>query len=202
MNDAGYLIKHDVLTPRECDRLIQAVSRGDGSRGKAGRRNLMSNRSFASVAMDSRLLRIAGNALGGRAVPYRATFFEKCSDSNWFVGWHQDAVLPLASRFESNEWGPWSMKGGVLFARAPAWALSRVIALRIHLDTSTAENGPLRVISGSHSLGLLSSNEVLKIARECQYVECPLGRCAGDEPVANPFLSASPNEGGATCFAH
>ena len=172
MNDDGFWIEHDVLTPQECGSLVEAIGESNGSRGKAGRRNLMSNSSVASIVMDSRLVRIAGNVLKNQPVAYRATVFDKSADSNWFVGWHQDVVLPLASRFESSEWGSWSRKGGVLFARAPAWALSRVVALRIHLDTSTVDNGPLRVISGSHRLGVLTSDDVSRTVRESNYVEC------------------------------
>jgi hypothetical protein len=52
----------------------------------------------------------------------------------------------MSRRFESCEWGPWTTKAGVLYALAPAWALKRVLALRIHLDASTLSNGPLQVI--------------------------------------------------------
>ena len=172
----GYWIEHDVLTQHECDSLIEHLGDCDRAHGKAGRRNLMKDNRIAAVATDPRLRRIARHALCSMAIPYRATLFEKSSDANWSVRWHQDVVLPLASRFESDEWGAWSRKGGVLFARAPVWALSRVVALRIHLDASTVENGPLRVICGSHSLGLLSSNDVSKIARERNYVECAVPR--------------------------
>jgi ectoine hydroxylase-related dioxygenase (phytanoyl-CoA dioxygenase family) len=40
-----------------------------------------------------------------------------------------------------------------------------VIALRVHLDPSTAENGPLRVIPGSHVLGVLNDEAVLEHVR-------------------------------------
>ena len=176
MNERGFWTEHDVLTPQECSSLVEELGQRDCARSKAGRRNLMRDGSVADLALDPRLLRIAHNALRSPAVPYRATLFDKSADANWFVGWHQDVVLPVATRFVSSQWGPWSKKGGVLFARAPAWALSRVVALRIYLDPSTFDNGPLRVISGSHSLGVLTSDDVSKIARERKYVECAVPR--------------------------
>ena len=36
-------------------------------------------------------------------------------------------------------------------------ALERVIALRIHLDDSTADNGPLRVLPGTHRWACLAT---------------------------------------------
>jgi ectoine hydroxylase-related dioxygenase (phytanoyl-CoA dioxygenase family) len=109
-------------------------------------------------------------------VPYRATLFEKSGRANWLVVWHQDTALPLESYVEGAEWGPWSLKDGVHYAHAPAWALERIVALRVHLDASTSENGPLRVIPGSHGAGVLSDEEVFARAREGDGVECLVGR--------------------------
>lgn len=176
MKDAGFWIEEDVLTQRECDSLVESLSEGLAERGRAGARHLMKHPAAAEVASDSRLLRIARRALGEQAVPYRATLFEKSGRANWLVVWHQDTALPLASRFDSSEWGPWSEKAGVLYAHAPSWALSRVLALRIHLDASTAENGPLRVIPGSHAAGLLSDEQVFSIARRQECVDCQVSR--------------------------
>jgi ectoine hydroxylase-related dioxygenase (phytanoyl-CoA dioxygenase family) len=66
----------------------------------------------------------------------------------------------------------------VNYAHAPGWALARVIALRVHLDASTADNGPLRVIPNSHVDGVLSDEAVLKrvSASEVGAVECPTPR--------------------------
>jgi ectoine hydroxylase-related dioxygenase (phytanoyl-CoA dioxygenase family) len=114
----------------------------------------MSNPAVAAFARDSRLIEMASEWLGSRARPFRATLFEKSSQSNWLIPWHQDTALPLESKFDEPGWGPWSEQAGVHYAHAPAWALSLVIALRVHLDPSNAENGPLRVIAGSHLAGV------------------------------------------------
>ena len=136
----------------------------------------MSNAVVHALVHDQRLTSIAANFVGASAVPFRATLFEKTEQANWLIAWHQDTALPLAARFDSPDWGPWSRKSGGLYAIAPDWALSRVIALRLHLDDSTAENGPLRVIPASHQDGVLSGAEVL--ARAVTSVEC-LAPCGG-----------------------
>ena len=176
MKDAGFWIEENTLSQQECDSLIEALYRSQAARGRAGARHLMKHPAVAEAANDHRLLRIARRALGEEAVPYRATLFEKSGRVNWLVVWHQDTALPLASRFDSSGWGPWSKKAGILYAHAPAWALSRVLALRLHLDASTAENGPLRVIPGSHAAGVLSDKEVFSIARRQEHVACPVPR--------------------------
>ena len=189
MKDAGFWIEENVLSHRECDSLLEALSHSQEGRGRAGARHLMRHPAVASLANDHRLLQIARRALGEEAVPYRATLFEKSGRANWLVVWHQDTALPLVSRFESPEWGPWSKKVGILYAHAPAWALRRVLALRIHLDASTPENGPLRVIPGSHTAGVLSDEEVFSMARGQEHVDCLVAR--GGALAMRPLLIRS-----------
>jgi hypothetical protein len=176
MHDAGCWIEEGVLSDRECDELLLALDTESIGRSRAGARHLMSHPAVAALADDDRLLTIACRALGTQAVPFRATLFEKSARSNWLVVWHQDTALPLASHVDSPEWGPWSTKAGVLYAHAPAWALSRVVALRVHLDACHAENGPLRVVPGSHRHGVLTDEEVFRMARAQPSVDCLVPR--------------------------
>ena len=162
---AGYEIINGVLPADMCDGILKSLGLGNA-------RHLMRTPTVATLAAHPRLVGIAARWIGSTAIPFRATLFDKAGLRNWFVAWHQDATLPLKSRIDSADWGPWSMKAGVLHARAPAWALNRIVALRIHLDASTPDNGPLRVIPGSHRLGVLSTVEVLRIAHEGPAVEC------------------------------
>jgi len=174
--DSGYWIVEKVVSEEEGDSLSEALSRGLAGRSRAGARHLMADPMVAAVANDLRLLRIARRSLGEAAVPFRATLFEKSGKVNWLVVWHQDTALPLTTLNASQEWGPWSKKAGILYAHAPSWALARILALRVHLDDSTRENGPLRLIPGSHELGVLSDEEVSRIARREEKVECVVPR--------------------------
>jgi ectoine hydroxylase-related dioxygenase (phytanoyl-CoA dioxygenase family) len=146
----------------------------------------MRHQTVAAVARDERLLAIARESLGPGATPYRATLFEKSGESNWLVVWHQDTALPLTEPFDAPGWGPWSVKAGIHYAHAPTWALEKIVALRLHLDDSLADNGPLRVIPGSHRLGVLSDDEVLRIAHERPHVEFLAGR--GSVLAMRPLL--------------
>lgn len=110
--------------------------------------------------------------MGLSAIPFRATLFDKSPDANWLVVWHQDTALPLRERNESPEWGPWSTKGGLLYAHAPAWALEQVVALRVSLDDSLRMNGPLRVLPDSHREGVLSQEQIEQRARNVTPIDC------------------------------
>ena len=169
----GVWIVDGVFSQRECEILAERVSHTVTGRGRAGIRHLMSNPAVAALASDHRLLEIARKGLGGSVTPFRATLFEKSGRANWLVVWHQDTALPLLSSFESAEWGPWSMKDGIHYSHAPTWALTRVLALRIHIDASTSENGPLRVLPGSHREGVLTDDQVAAMAKTHKTVECP-----------------------------
>jgi ectoine hydroxylase-related dioxygenase (phytanoyl-CoA dioxygenase family) len=170
LSEDGYEIAENVLSNTECDALIAALS--DTRRSRAGARHLMKNPAVAQLAADLRLLAMAQAAVGAMAVAFRATLFEKTGKANWSVAWHQDTALPMESSFDALGWGPWSEKEGVLYAHAPAWALSRVVALRVHFDASTSENGPLRVVPSSHRAGVLSDENVLDYVRTRRQVGC------------------------------
>ena len=130
-------------------------------------------------------MELARSVLGRAAFPFRATLFEKSSKSNWLVVWHQDTALPLNRHHEVSGWGPWSVKEGVNYAHAPATALSQVLALRIHLDHSTASNGPLRVLPATHTLGVLDDERIHELATEMTAVEClvPAGGILAMRPL-------------------
>ena len=145
-------------------------------RSRAGARHLMSHAVVGVLARDERLLALAQRVLGAGAVPFRATLFDKSAGSNWLVAWHQDTALPLRFRREAPGWGPWSVKGGVLHAHAPADALDLVMALRVQLDDSLANNGPLRVLPGTHSMGILSDVAIHDLAASIPAHECTVSR--------------------------
>jgi ectoine hydroxylase-related dioxygenase (phytanoyl-CoA dioxygenase family) len=86
--------------------------------------------------------------------------------------WHQDTALPLRERHELPGWGPWSAKDGIIYAHAPATALQQILALRIHLDDTIDRNGPLRVLPGTHTIGVLTDEAIEKLALEISSADC------------------------------
>jgi hypothetical protein len=170
--DSGFRVIEDILSHKECDGLLEPLSVNQLDRGRAGARHLMSLPQVACLANDRRLLKIVRSALGKEAIPFRATLFDKSPAANWLVVWHQDTALPLRNRFDAPGWGPWSEKAGVIYAHAPEGALSRVVALRVHLDASTERNGPLRVVPESYTGGVLTDDEIGAMVRERGFVEC------------------------------
>jgi ectoine hydroxylase-related dioxygenase (phytanoyl-CoA dioxygenase family) len=175
MNDlekVGFSIIPDVISPREVGRFIADLDELHLLRSKAGIRHALRGSAVKELANSPKLLKIAQCVLGQTALPFRATLFDKSPQSNWLVVWHQDTALPLQERRALPGWGPWSMKEGVIYAHAPASALRKVLALRVHLDDSTTQNGPLRVLPGSHTQGVLTDSAIHQLLRRLSGMEC------------------------------
>ena len=182
----GYAIVSQVVTAEEIRRLLHSLEGLAAHRSRAGVRHLLNNPAVAEWATDRRMLGIAQSVLGSDAFPFKATLFDKSSDANWLITWHQDTALPLRHKHETPGWGPWSTKEGVTYSHAPASALERVVALRLHFDDSDQENGPLRVIPGSHRQGVLSDQQVETVVGQREHVTCLVEQ--GGVIVMRPLL--------------
>ena len=182
----GFAIAPECVSTTEIDALVSALNESTLQRSRAGIRHLMHHPHVEELARSSSLLDLARSVLGPDALPYRATLFDKSPDSNWLVAWHQDRSLPLRKRENRPGWGPWSIKDGILYAHAPAEALSQILALRVHIDSSTTDNGPLRVLPETHNDGVLTDNAIEKLVARVSPLECTVAR--GGVVAMRPLL--------------
>ena len=186
VSNDGYAILPQVLTSEEINHLLSDLESSAAQHSRAGIRHLMSNPAVEKLAKDHRMVGLARCVLGCDAFPFKATLFDKSPDANWLITWHQDTALPLREKQETPGWGPWSVKDGVTYAHAPASALEKVVALRLHLDDSTDQNGPLRVIPGTHSQGVLDVDQLNSSAAKKNSVACTVER--GGVIVMRPLI--------------
>jgi hypothetical protein len=89
-------------------------------------------------------------------VAVQCTYFEKSSARNWLVPVHQDLSIPVAERVDAPGWSGWAHKEGAVFVQAPVEVLEQLVAVRLHLDRCGSRDGPLRVVPGSHTQGVLA----------------------------------------------
>ena len=155
----------DFLAPIEVTHLLDSLGKSSLTRSRVGVRHGLQNPAFADLAQEARLLTIARTILGPDARPFHATLFEKAHHANGLVVWHQDNALPLRRRSATPGWGPWSVKEGVVYAHAPASSLERGLAIRIHLDASNPDNGPLRVLPGTHTSGVPTDDAIHELTK-------------------------------------
>lgn len=171
IEDRGFAVVPNVLPETTLVRLREHIAAPGLRRSRAGIRHSLGVPAIAEFAKEDSLMSLARAVLGAGASPFRATLFDKSHLSNWLVVWHQDTALPFRERRDKIGWGPWSVKDGINYAHAPARALERVIALRVHLDDSLLDNGPLRVLPATHKLGVLTDDEIQEVAQTTAAVD-------------------------------
>jgi ectoine hydroxylase-related dioxygenase (phytanoyl-CoA dioxygenase family) len=176
IEELGYAVMPGGIDGGAFDRLAAELGNAGLRRSRAGIRHILGYPPVASLAASDPLMSVAKSVLGEGALPFRATLFDKSPESNWLVVWHQDTALPLREKKETPGWGPWSVKDGVTYAHAPASALSKVLVLRLHLDDSASDNGPLRVLPRTHRSGILDEEAIRSLAASVQPVECLAAR--------------------------
>ena len=159
----GYDVAADVVP----EHALQPLRRlfGRAVEGRAGTRNGLAHTEVRDLVAMPGLRELVANVLGPGAVPHRASLLDKSTDTNWFVAWHQDLVVPVSRRVDAPGYGPWSRKGDTWFVQPPASLLQHLLAVRIDLDGSDHHNGALRVLPGTHREGVLPAQRIADLAR-------------------------------------
>ncbi len=153
----------------------------------AGTRNLLSLApTFRKLTCDRRLESLLTTILGKPGFITRSILFDKSPGANWALGFHQDVAIAVAERVEVPAFGPWSVKEGVPHVRPPSAVLEQMITVRVHLDDCGPDNGPLAVIPGSHSRGMLDDAALRPAISAGPVLECTVK--AGDAVLMRPLL--------------
>ena len=121
---------------------------------------------------------LACRLAGAPARLVRILAFDKTPSANWGVPWHQDRTVAVKRRETVDGFGPWSVKAGVPHVEPPQILLEAMFSLRLHLDDCGTDNGPLKIIPGSHLLGRLPVREVLDLGTRLPATTCTAS--AGD----------------------
>lgn len=172
MNDldgAGYSLTDLILAGHQCEHLAASLPAVSGGRG--GVRNLITHPTVIRFLLHEKVGAYLWSVVGRELVAVNATLFDKTPETNWRVQWHQDRMIAVKERLDVPGYGPWSTKSGSLHVDAPSGVLGQMLAMRVHLDVCGSDNGPLRVIPGSHRAGKLADQQVAEIATANPIVE-------------------------------
>ena len=120
------------------------------------------------------------------AVAVQCTLFDKSPTKNWLVSLHQDLSIPVASRVDDPGLSGWSEKEGQLYVQPPVSVLERLVAVRVHIDDSTSENGALRVVPESHLQGRVDQTQAVSLREQHGETVVPVGR--GGVLVMRPLI--------------
>jgi ectoine hydroxylase-related dioxygenase (phytanoyl-CoA dioxygenase family) len=193
----GYSLHGNVISGCEAEalrRAIASIPNGEEVRRKRnvyGMRNLLQIcPAVRTLAADRRVRQFVTPVLGDDAFAVRAIFFDKAAGANWSLFWHQDNVIAVAERVDLPGYVGWSQKAGVWQVQPPAEVLANMLAIRVHLDNCGINNGPLRVLPGSHRFGWLDDQQVDDWKSRVAEVVCTVG-CGGVVTMCPLTLHAS-----------
>jgi hypothetical protein len=134
--------------------LSGATKYGTGGTVYAARNVLTLWPAAASVWRQQPLPAVLADLLGEEYGLVRALFFDKPPEQTWSLPWHKDLTVAVRdNRLPSRRFQKPTVKAGVPHVEAPLEVLQAMITARIHLDDVTEENGPLKVLPGSHRSG-------------------------------------------------
>jgi ectoine hydroxylase-related dioxygenase (phytanoyl-CoA dioxygenase family) len=150
-----------------------------------GQRNLLREPIIQKLARSQEVRGVITSVLGPNCFAVKGILFNKTQKSNWKVPWHQDLTITVQERIEAEGFGPWTIKGGVVNVQPREDVLRGILAIRIHLDANDHQNGPLRVIPGSHKHGRLTAEQLAKWDKS-KSVECLVP--GGGALVMRPLL--------------
>ena len=140
--------------------------------GRGGARNLLDLAPVAQLVRMPSVRDLASSVLGAECFAVRALLFDKTPEANWKVTWHQDLTVAARERADVAGYGPWTEKAGVPHVQPPVSVLESMLAVRLHLDPCGIENGPVRVLNGSHSLGRLSGPAIDALRQAEPEIDC------------------------------
>ncbi|QDU21432.1 phytanoyl-CoA dioxygenase family protein [Urbifossiella limnaea] len=133
-------------------------------------------------------------ALGAGAGVVRGLYFDKPPGHGWALPWHKDYTVAVRAHGPLGRFRKPTTKAGIPHLEAPTELLSRMLTARVHLDDMTDENGPLRVVPGSHRFDRTAADE----PRPPVVVHCR----AGDVLLMRPLLTHASGHADAATARH
>lgn len=165
-----------------------------GSRGPAyGARNLLRLWPHAIdwLKRCDPLVAMLRAALGPNAGIVRGLYFDKPPGHSWALPWHRDYTVAVQEHRAVSGFAKPTVKAGVPHLEAPEELLATMLTVRIHLDTMADDNGPLRVVPGSHRTASDATADARTLLCE-----------AGDVLLMRPLLLHASGHSEATTARH
>lgn len=175
----GFMILHHVYGKKEVNHIKSRLHHHLKETGQTeihAIRNLFKEiPELKNMLFNSNLLHIL-KKINPKLFLTKAIYFDKTPESNWYVTWHQDIVINVKEKIETDGFSGWTKKSGVYGVCPPEEILKDTITVRIHLDDTDETNGTLKVIPGSHNKKL-SDEEISLITKNSIPAVCDVSAC-------------------------
>jgi hypothetical protein len=170
----GFAVVPTVLAESQCDAITASI---DAFVSDApGTRSLLTHDWCRALAGTLRTHPHVGALIPAGHVAVQCTYFEKSVDRNWLVPVHQDLSIPVRERVEHPALRGWSEKESSLFVQPPAGLLEALVAVRVHLDPCSTDDGPLQFVPATHARGRIGAAEASRLRQDGPVVTCTVDR--------------------------
>ena len=162
IKDHGFTILKNVFDRPSIDELLASTTAGlttgtteniKTSLGEtyAARNLIKLAPELAAMWQRDELVDVLTETLGKTVGLVRVLYFDKHPNRTWALPWHQDMTIAVQDNtLPTTQFCKPTTKSGVAHVEASEDVLHQMLTLRIHLDEVTDDNGPLKVIRGSH----------------------------------------------------
>ena len=151
----GYFVTGPVISDAECDYYSVLVDKLDGNS------RALLNETWCRVLSENLLCKLASIIPEVRCYcSVQCTLFRKNINNNWLVALHQDKSLPYDSQYDQDYYKKTRVKDGLRLFQPPEDILKKVLAIRLSLDANHENNGPLRILAGTHNMEILDPDAI------------------------------------------
>lgn len=165
INNEGFAIIDGVYSENEIEKLTTLIENATANKtGNATFRkseDLFAIRQFhkeipetLAYIFNQNLKNIIDTIFGKGYFITKSIYFDKPEKSNWFVAYHQDLTISVDKKIEAQNFENWTTKQNQFAVQPPVPILENNFTIRIHLDTTTKDNGALKAINKSHTKGI------------------------------------------------
>ncbi|HLP63105.1 phytanoyl-CoA dioxygenase family protein [Flavobacterium sp.] len=170
LNSEGFTIIESIYTNSEIDALLLIIEKAieNKSQNKTFRQSddLFAIRQFLheipealDYIFNKKLSTLIKTTFSDDYFISKSIYFDKPEKSNWFVSYHQDLTISVNKKVELENFKNWTLKQNQYSVQPPESILKDNFTIRIHLDTTTKDNGALKVITKSHQKGIIRTED-------------------------------------------
>ncbi len=154
----GFAVINDIYSADEIERIAGLINEADQSNDTfrktsdlfAIRKCLAELPQLLPVVFNQKIKGVIEELFGEGYFVSKSIYFDKPQQSNWFVAWHRDLTISVDKKIQLPGFSNWTVKNNQFAVQPPLDVLKENFTVRIHLDHTNADNGALKVISGSH----------------------------------------------------
>jgi ectoine hydroxylase-related dioxygenase (phytanoyl-CoA dioxygenase family) len=166
LENNGYSVLSDLYSDSEISRILACIENDeqDGNSFMKTKdlfaiRQLIKNvPELTNLLFNAKLTELISDLSESEYFLTKAIYFDKPSESNWFVAYHQDLSISVDKKADLENYSNWTFKKGQYGVQPPIEILQDTITIRIHLDKTDKNNGALKVIPKSHSKGIIRAD--------------------------------------------